>query len=383
MTFIKKIKIKFVDGSTVRRIYLFDQPILDITKRGKCYFSIRIARRYKPKSKDQPIFYLKVNRVHQTSYDCLQHWMDIANKMGAFCYIVCDNKEFEYGVFLKPCFFYHKSFCIIPSDRKTLKSVVSKFLSGVTRSHLWQRIAHSMLTPFVHAVKNNYVRVYNIDADDIMILVRPEKVAQAFLQMEKIAETRNVDAMNLDMFVSKSFNVHWSFGVVYIRNPRKCIQAIKDNVNWRNDVESQKQFLTSYVSEFNFNVDWLFTFLRDCKKLNLQTFCIQNALVVHMPDIAISRHWAFVFQWKKDRLYFPIISELYRDKKWEYIPIPDDVNKINIGIDELEYSNFANDFYYTDYSFENSMLKIAKYRGTIDSETYKNFFSIPAKRSYE
>lgn len=378
--FFKKVKIRFTDGTCVKRFYLFGIAVLDVTKKKNEELHIRTPKSCKPKSKDQPIFYLKVNRIHQTSYDCLQHWMDIANKMGAFCYIICDKKEFEYGMFSKPCFFYRNSFQIISSDRRSLKKPIKKLLAGVDRSKLWQRIALSMTTPFVHAKKNNFSRTYNIDADDIMILARPEKIAKALLQMEKIAELKNVDAMNLDMFVSKSFNVHWSFGVVFVRHPGNCISALRNNINWRKDVENQKKYKTSYVEEFNFNVDWLFTFLRDTKKLNLQTFCIKNAVVVHMPDIAISRHWAFVFQWRNDRLYFPIISEVYRDKKWAYIPIPESINKIDAEIENHEYSLFMQTFYWTDYWFENSMLNIAKNRGLINSFIYDNYKSIPRKR---
>ena len=378
--FFKKVKIRFTDGSVTKRFYLFGRAVLDVAKKKDGALSIRTPKTWKPKSKDQPIFYLKVNRVHQTSYDCMQHWMDIANKIGAFCYIVCDKKEFEYGMFDKPCYFYRNSFQLIPSDRRSLNEVVQKLLSGVERSKLWRRIALSMLTPFVHAEKNKYSRTYNIDADDIMILARPDKIAKALLRMEQIAEDKKVDAMNLDMFVSKSFNVHWSFGVVYMRRPDRCISALKENVVWRKDEENHKKFMTSYVSEFNFNVDWLFTFLRDCKKLNLQTFCIKNAAVIHMPDIAISRHWAFVFQWQDDRLYFPIISEVYQDKKWANVPIPKSVNKIDVGLELNEYSNFMRSFYWTDYWFENSMLNIAKNRRLIDSSIYNKYLSVPEKR---
>ena len=86
--FFKKVKIRFTDGTCVKRFYLFGIAVLDVTKKKNAELHIRTPKSCKPKSKDQPIFYLKVNRIHQTSYDCLQHWMDIANKMGAFCYII-------------------------------------------------------------------------------------------------------------------------------------------------------------------------------------------------------------------------------------------------------------------------------------------------------
>lgn len=369
--FIKKIRIHMINGPEIRRIYLFNRPFIqyyykDGTKKKKWNFC-----KYKHPRKDQRVFYLKINRIHQTSYDCIQHWMDAIARLDGFCYFVCDKKAMEYGVFEKPCWFYNDNYAFIPSDRKTLKTTLKKILSKVEREKLWCRIASSMLTPFTHAAKHGFDKIYNIDADDIIILNKPELIAEALKKAELIAENKNIDCFNLDMFVSKSLGVHWSFGVVYIRNPQKCIDTLNKNTDWRTNVVLHNKFKTNYVNQWNFNVDWLFTFMRDTKQLNLQTFYIHNALVVHMPDIAISRHWAFAFQWQAKDIYFPLIDKLYADKIWARLPIYKECIKIDVGLKADSYIEFMNEFYSTTYWFEHNMLDIAKERKLISAKTYK------------
>ena len=98
MKLFKKIKIKFVDGSVIRRIFIFEKHVFDIIKNNR-KLKIKLANQDKPKSKDQSIFYLKVNRIHKTSFDCLQHWMDVANKMpgGHFVisYVIIKNLNIQ------------------------------------------------------------------------------------------------------------------------------------------------------------------------------------------------------------------------------------------------------------------------------------------------
>ena len=43
----------------------------------------------------QRIFYLKVNRIHKTSFDCIQHWVNIISYLNGYIFFVCDNKKFN------------------------------------------------------------------------------------------------------------------------------------------------------------------------------------------------------------------------------------------------------------------------------------------------
>ena len=126
MRILRKFRINFCSGKSVRRFYIFGKPVVEYMRTGN-------KRKYylyhTPKPRQgQRVFYLKINRIHQTSFDCLQHWLDIANKMKGFCYIVCDNKKLEHDVFSKPCYFHTKNFAFIPSDRKTMRHEVEKIL---------------------------------------------------------------------------------------------------------------------------------------------------------------------------------------------------------------------------------------------------------------
>ena len=369
MRIIKKLRINFCNGDVVRRFYIFGKPVIEYKKTGhkRKWQLYHMPKPYK----GQRVFYLKINRIHQTSFDCIQQWMDIVEKMDGFCYFVCDNKQMEYNVFTKPCWFHNKKFAFIPSDRKTLRSELKRILHNVEREKLWRRIASSMMTPFIHAAKHNYTRSYNIDADDIMLLAKSDALAKAFIKAEEYAEQHDLDCFNLDMFVSKTFGVHWSFGVVYVRKPQKCIGMVVKNTNWRENTTLIEQYKCVYLKHFNFNVDWLFTFLRDTKQLNLKTFYIENAMVVHMPDIAISRHWAFMFQWRNNNINFPILRYLYADEIWQTLPIYKECVQINIGLSEKSYTDFLNEFYHSNHLFEHQMLDFALTRKILSKQQYK------------
>ena len=67
------------------------------------------------------------------------------------------------------------------------------------------------LKVFIHAAKNKTQISYNIDADDILLCIEPKKIRDAFIKAEEYAYLKNLDLFNIDMFLSKSFGVHWSF----------------------------------------------------------------------------------------------------------------------------------------------------------------------------
>jgi len=238
-----------------------------------------------------------------------------------------------------------------------------------------------MLTPFIHASKNGYENAFNIDADDIMIFADPKKVAEALKEASSYAKDNEVDCLNLDMLVSKTFGVHWSFGVVFMNHPKTCLDKIAQNFNWWSDFKRQKEYKVSYVKRYNFNVDWLFTFLRDTKQLSLKTFAIKNALVIHMPDIVITPTWTFAFQWREDSLYFPVYDLLYKNHKLANIPISPKVLLLDVGLGSDSYVDFANTFYWWGFDFENDMLDVALERGDIDQLKHDEHFIFSNPRS--
>ena len=93
--FLKKYKIK--------RIYFLGNLIYECLKVERYNQKLNKTKTYKfhslksftEKPKNTRIFYLKVHRIHKTSFDCIRQWANIAHKMHAFIYFVCDNPEME------------------------------------------------------------------------------------------------------------------------------------------------------------------------------------------------------------------------------------------------------------------------------------------------
>ncbi len=373
MKIIKIIKIK-TRRYKLKKIYLFGIiPLFQykIIYWKKTLKSFSLLKKYSP-AKNQRVFYLKTHRLHKMSTDCIQHWVNIAHKMNAFIYIVCDNpkmqKEISYNVI-----FWNDNVEFIKSDKKSMKKYINTILKSVSRSELWQRIAFSMMTPFTHAAKNNYELSYNIDADDIMILANPELISKALIKAENYSQEKNLDLFNLDMFFSKTFGVHWSFGVVICRNPQRCIEVVMKNTDWRWNLNLIKKFNICWIDKYNFNVDWLFTYIRDTNQLNMGTFYIDNSHVVHMPDRILEHGWAFMLHWKDNKINFPILSNLYLHNCWETMLIPKECLKIDIGINDNEYKHFINSFYDNDFCLEFDMLNYAVARNLVNSNIYTSY----------
>lgn len=382
MSLIKKVSIN-TKKCKIREIYLFGRKIYEYIKisrynksvnKIKTYKFYSVGRFHRPKN-NQRIFYLKVHRVHRTSFDCIRQWLDIAEKMNAFIYFVCDNPEMELKI--KQMCLPNRFFAFIKSDRHTLKPEIKKILHKVERQALWERIAYSMITPFLHAQKNNYLISYNIDADDILLCINPQKISEAFKKAEKYAIDNKIDLLNFDMFYSKSYGVHWSFGIVICTNHQKTINTIRKNTNWRNNKNLIANYNICWIDKFNFNVDWLFTYFRDTKQLNMKTFYIDKGLVVHMPDIILEHGWAFMIQWENNEIKFPILTNLYDRKVWDTIQIPQNAIKIDVGLNTDDYRKFLCNFYDFGVGFEMDMLNYAKERSLISDDLYNKYAQTP------
>lgn len=378
MKIFKKVTLIKSKYYKICRIYIFDHPFfqyMEITKRNKNKkFYQAINNRFLPKN-NQRIFYLKVHRQHKTSVDCIKHWVEIAEAMNGFIYFICDNKNLQREI-LKKITFKKRNFNFIKSDRKTLKNVINKILHNVLCEKLWKRIAFSMLTPFIHAAKHNYLISYNIDADDILLLLQPQQAAAALINAEKYASVSKLDLLNIDMFVSKTFGIHWSFGAVLCLNPQKCIDTVKQNINWRKNTELINKYKLFWINKYNFNIDWFFTFLRDTEQLDMRTFYIENAGIVHMPDCILNHESAFMLQWQKGKINFPILRNFYERKVWETIPIASSCIKIDININPNDYKTFLTNFYDKGLIFEFDMIDYAKRRELIPENLYKQYVQI-------
>jgi len=373
--FIKIIKVKIRYLPDVMRFYILGRFVFQYTViGGKRKFSLAGKQDAR---KGQRVFYLKINRQHHTSYQCIGYWINNAAVADAFCYFVCDNKKMEYEVF-RNVKFNNLNFSFISSDKKTLRTTIKRMLNGIS-GRRWRPVAYAMLTPFLHAAKNSFACSYNIDADDILICLMPDLVKNALAKVEEFAEEKELDCFNLDMFVSRSFGTHWSFGVVYVRTPAKCLEAVKKNENWKENSYLIEKYKTEYILEHNWkqrddNIDWIFTFLRDTEQLKLETFYIENARVVHMPDRLMDYWGPFLLHWKNNNVFVPLLNYFYNDGLWGALPIAKGLIKIDVGLtdeDFWHYMHFVNGT--NDKTLWLKCLENALVQGRIGNEIYNKY----------
>lgn len=369
MKIIRKIKIK-TKKYTIRRFKILDCiPLLDyikIDRKNKKTLKFYYFAKHSSPKKNQRIFYLKVHNINKTSIDCIRQWVKIADKMNAFIYFVCDNKHMQNEIF-RNVIFKHCGFEFIETDKSSIKIVNSLIKNS---NKLWKRIAKPMITPFLHAKKYGYNISYNIDADDILFLIEPQKAADAFFKAEKFAQNNNLDLFNFDMMVSKTFGVHWSFGVVLCLDPDKCLSVMENNKNWDEITDGKLDFDLNYIEKYNFNMDWFFTYLRDTKQLRMKTFYIENGVVVHMPEIILKPCWAFMLQWENGRVYCPIFKNIYNDDVWGERLIYPECIKIDVEINEKDYINVLKNLWGYIDSFEYEMLNYSEQRKLLPDFNY-------------
>lgn len=377
----KKIRFQLLGGGFVRQYFIFGRPIFQIHAedglfrpfsvegRKKLRFSFCLSRpRPRP---GQRVFYLKVHRVHSSSFGCIQFWMDLAKEMHAFVYFVCDNPEMKRGIYAK-CRFHDLNFDFISSDRSTLKKSVYRIISTGKEVAHWRRVGFSLLTPFVHACKNNYGGIWNIDADDTLFLAPLPLISKALCEAERLAKDMGFACIDLDMFPSRTFGAHWSFGVVYVQDPALCIETLKENDGWHDELR-RDEFFRSFFEKWSFNIDWFFTYLRDVNRLSLGTFYVENAVFVHMPDSLLLRGLGTATLWRRGRLEFFGDKVLREDSVWGDCPIWENALKIDVGLGGNEWKRFLGEFDPNQHAFEKSMLIAMHKRGVVDQSVFDKY----------
>lgn len=327
------------DGETYSfsRIHVLGIPVLEYIKKGKRRkYSFPSKRRNRPYP-EQTAIYLKVNRWHETSFMCIQQWVSIAATIGAYCYIICDNKKLKSEI-CKNVLFPNDIYSFISSNRISLVTLVNKIIS-IKR---WINTSYAHLTPFWHASANGIKCHWNIDGDDIILLVNINEVARVLKQAEEYANNHDVHCFGLDMFVSRTYGVHWSFGVTYVRKPNECLKIIENNADWKHDYARHKKFNIDYLKSTNLNLDWFFTYLRDTKQLKVKAFYADNLAVCHMPDRLLSLYGAYIGEWKNGELHFPILLNVLKNKRRGLLPIFKNCVKIDADIKESALQEFLN-----------------------------------------
>lgn len=334
MKIFQKIKIKNKQGKT-RIIVIFGFPLLrfDIKKLkdGSKKTDIYLPGFFKDKQNNSNynhVFYLKVNRNNNSTFVNLQHWIEIAEAMNAKYYIVCDNDKLKENIYKRVCFANPDIKFLKSCKNKRLKKIVNSIATGV-----WKNATYAHLTTFFHAKQQGTVNFWNIDADDTVFCMEPEKCAEALNQIEQYACKNDINFFSLDMWRSSTYGRHWSFGVTFVRGNENSFDIIEKKCanNWKNNY-------TEYAASFN--LDWFFNYLKDNGYLSIETFYIENCMFFHCGDFynVIGSHASL---WHDGKIYYPIMSEIYGDKKLGILPVANDCIKFDTGIEKEYCQNYA------------------------------------------
>ena len=274
------------------------------------------------------IFYLKVNRLIDYTIRNLQAWVRIIGLMDdSYAYILCDNEKLADRI-QNEIDFKGVQWSFLESCRDEKYSELVDAIS-VTE---WHNAAYAHLTPFIHAKEKGYKECWNIDADDTLLCVSPERAKQILETVSAYAVDHNKDLFSLDMWRSRSIAKHWSFGITYVN----C------RVDWldimRRHVTCEKASIHFTNGNHAKNIDEYFTYIRATDMdVSIETFCINNLLFVHYSDDFIMNPIiSGVFKWKGDKLEFPIIKHIYNIDSLGEINIAEDIIKFDIGLEEFE-----------------------------------------------
>lgn len=348
MKIFEKIKINLKNGKS-RLIKIMGIPIIQYDKidNKKTYY-LPLLRKENIK-KEKPIFYLKINRQEDYTFICLQHWIDVVSEMNNDYFILCDNEILKRNVY-KKIIFPNSNIKFIKSNRgkylqKLVKNIATKF---------WKKATFAHLTTFYHAKKNSFQNFWNIDADDTLFCMNIKTLVNHLKDIEKYADSNNIASFSLDMHRSRTNGIHWSFGITYTKMNIDWFKILEDNkdTSWQ---ENYEKF------DYEFNLDWFFTYLRDTKNIKNETFYINNSSFIHWGNFITNIIGSGIFRWQNNRLKFPIIQNIIYDEYFGNIPICKDCIKFEGNFTDSEYKNFIIENLTYLYKPSKQMLNMWKY----------------------
>lgn len=334
MRVFEKIKIKLRPESKLSNLHqfrLFGFPVLQLKKiNNKKNWSIPFLNN-KTNSQDKLTVYLKVNREDGFAFLCMQHWLDIIGKLDANIYIICDKKNLELRI-LRHLAFHDDNFKFLKSsDSNESKEMVKKIFCK-----RWAKAAFAHLKTFEHSKAINAPYFWNIDADDTMFLTPANNVVEILKEAQNYAIKNDIDAFSFDMWFTRTYRRHWSFGITFTNNKKNWFEIFKNNLDpsWQNPY---KEYATL------FNLDWLFTSLRDSKIAKNETFYIDNMQFIHWGDFFTNPILTGYFKWENNKLIFPILHNIYKSELG-IVDVASDCVKLNYLINSDECTKFAVDY---------------------------------------
>ncbi len=233
---------------------------------------------FKKETNNKKVFYLKVNsKNYKTSMKCIEQWLDVANKMDADYYFICDDKDLERNI-LKTINFPNADIKFITSDRTILKSTLKKICSV---SHL--NAAYATLTAYKHSETNGIKNFWCIDADSIYIFAQTNDIVKSLTRAENIAENQDLHALTLDTERSSCLGLKWNFGVTYVRHNQdeygNGYEAYLKSIVPKKLLEYYRIMLG--LNHTKSSLSDIFSYLKATSLLKLATFNMTNIFVIN------------------------------------------------------------------------------------------------------
>lgn len=305
------IKTKLYDNKSLFRLYLGDILLFqyiknDDNKIANIKLFPNLGSYPDLSSNSNPVLYLKINRADEAALMCMQYWLNIANFMNSDIYIICDKKEIKYKL-LKTLQFKNENIKFIKSVVNPIKNIIKTICSPC-----WEKARYAHFTTFYYSIKNNIENYWNIDADDTTFLCRPSISTEILQKVAKYADDNDINAFSLDMWRSRSYGKHWSFGITYQKN-KDC--------SWQN-----------------------FNYLREYSKLKIQNWYVEDLYFLHWGNFFLHVIQSSLCNWKDGNLSFPIIEKIYENKDFGIVPIHNSCIKFNVGLTKKEFLDFIHNY---------------------------------------
>lgn len=325
MNIIKKIRIETKDRPT-KWLFVFGRALVSYYRdsANKKHYSFHFFNKNHSVGQDcvaQDMIYLKVHRDTHWTIRCLQHWVNIVESMKGDFIIICDNDKLEKKIY-KNIIFPNGNVKMIKSTTKPFKNI-SKYLAKN-----WQPAGNAHLTTFYHSKKVGIKNFWNIDADDTMICLEPQRAAEMLNKASFFAQQAGLSAFSLDMHTSRMKGRYWSFGVSFIQH----------NIDWFDIMHTYIATDSQHV-ELPFgstlNLDFFLSHLKKCYGIKIGSFYAENLFFLHCPtpsrDFITIPFISSIIHYKEAQFCRPILKLLYNSPLSE-IPIDDSI----IKIDEIE-----------------------------------------------
>lgn len=277
------------------------------------------------------VFYLKINRNERYTFRNLQNWVNIVESLpDSKYYILCDNSDLQRTVLEQVTFGNH----YVDFIKSCKASPEIEYIVTNVTEEKWRNAGYAHMTTFWHARENQYPYFWNIDADDTCICLCAERVCEMLNMVENYAQENNVDAMSLDMWMTRAGGNHWSFGITYTKNRADWYEILKSQCKNEELKASQIRNLDGYFSCLKFNTN-----------IRLETFYVENMKFIHYSNDFFKRpHTSGFFHWKNGKLIQPILLYCFGIDKLGILPVAEGNIGFDMGIQDDESRDFLTQY---------------------------------------